>query len=128
MQNLLDDLKELFQRDDRLIVDGNLLKAKIIELTFNLDRNLIKLLLSHHWLVSYTRPDPQKRPIICRPARKIGHNGLLVQRHLFTAAQIAWVSVPHPCGQLNDRKGQCYSPNETHPIHFLPTIALEEIE
>ena len=30
MQNLLDDLKKLFQQDDRLMVEGNLLKSRII--------------------------------------------------------------------------------------------------
>jgi hypothetical protein len=29
MQNLLDDLKELLQQDERLVVDGKLLKNKI---------------------------------------------------------------------------------------------------
>jgi len=47
MQNLLDDLKELFQRDDRLMVEGSLLKSRIIELALKLDGDLIKLLLSH---------------------------------------------------------------------------------
>jgi len=47
MQNLLDDLKELFQQDDRLMVEGSLLKSKIIELALKLDGDLIKLLLSH---------------------------------------------------------------------------------
>jgi len=47
MQNLLDDLKELFQQDDRLMVEGSLLKSKIIELVLKLDGDLIELLLSH---------------------------------------------------------------------------------
>ncbi|MEA3308809.1 MAG: site-specific DNA-methyltransferase, partial [Chloroflexota bacterium] len=47
MQNLLDDLKELCQQDARLLVEGRLLKNKIIELALKLDGNLIKLLLSH---------------------------------------------------------------------------------
>jgi len=47
MQNLLDDLKELFQQDDRLMVEGSLLKSRIIELALKLDGDLIKLLLSH---------------------------------------------------------------------------------
>jgi len=47
VQNLLDDLKELFQQDDRLMVEGSLLKSRIIELALKLDGDLIKLLLSH---------------------------------------------------------------------------------
>ena len=47
MQNLLDDLKELFQQDDRLMVEDSLLKSRIIELALKLDGDLIKLLLSH---------------------------------------------------------------------------------
>jgi len=47
MQNLLDDLKELLQQDERLMVEGRLLKNRIIELALKLDRDLIKLLLSH---------------------------------------------------------------------------------
>jgi adenine-specific DNA-methyltransferase len=47
MQNLLQDLKELFQRDDRLMVEGSLLKSRIIELALKLDKDLVKLLLSH---------------------------------------------------------------------------------
>ena len=47
MQNLLDDLKELFQQDDRLMVEGGLLKSRIIESALKLDGDLIKLLLSH---------------------------------------------------------------------------------
>lgn len=47
MQNLLDDLKELLQEDERLIIDGKLLKNKIIELALQLDPGLLKMLLSH---------------------------------------------------------------------------------
>lgn len=47
MQNLLDDLKELLQQDERLVVDGKLLKNKIIELALQLDPALIKMLLTH---------------------------------------------------------------------------------
>ena len=47
MQNLLDELKGLFEQDERLVVDGELLKNKIIELGLQLDPSLIKLLLSH---------------------------------------------------------------------------------
>lgn len=44
--NLLDSLKNLLQRDERLSSEGELLKNKIIELALKLDKDLIKLLLS----------------------------------------------------------------------------------
>lgn len=47
MQNLLEDLKELLQQDERLVVDGKLLKNKIIELALQLDATLIKMLLKN---------------------------------------------------------------------------------
>lgn len=47
MQNLLEELKELLQKDDRLVVEGKLLKNKIIELGLQLDPSLLKMLLSH---------------------------------------------------------------------------------
>jgi len=46
MENLLDNLKSLLQKDDRLVSEGELLKNKIIELALKLDKDLIKLLLS----------------------------------------------------------------------------------
>jgi adenine-specific DNA-methyltransferase len=46
MQNLLDDLKTLLQNHERLVVDGELLKNKVIELALQLDPILIKALLS----------------------------------------------------------------------------------
>lgn len=46
MQNLLKDLKDLLQTDERFVVDGKLLKNKIIELSLQLDPKLIKILLS----------------------------------------------------------------------------------
>ena len=46
MQNLLNELKVLLQQDDRLVVDGKLLKNKIIELALQLDPSLLKILLS----------------------------------------------------------------------------------
>ncbi len=46
MKNLLDNLKSLLQKDERLINEGELLKNKIIELALKLDKELIKLLLS----------------------------------------------------------------------------------
>ena len=47
MQNLLNDLKELLKQDDRLMVEDELLKNKIIELALKLDVKLIRLLVSH---------------------------------------------------------------------------------
>lgn len=46
MQNLLDNLKNLLQKDERLVSEGELLKNKIIELALKTDRDLIELLLS----------------------------------------------------------------------------------
>lgn len=45
MQNLLNELKDILQQDDRLVVDGKLLKNKIIELALQLDPSLLKMLL-----------------------------------------------------------------------------------
>ncbi len=45
MQNLLNDLTNLLSKDDRLVVEGKLLKNKIIELALAMDGDLIKLLL-----------------------------------------------------------------------------------
>lgn len=47
MQNLLDELKKLLEKDKRLVVDGKLLKNKIVELALNLDPELLHLLLSN---------------------------------------------------------------------------------
>ncbi|MBW7888817.1 MAG: site-specific DNA-methyltransferase [Bacteroidetes bacterium] len=47
MQNLLSDLQNLLQQDERCVVDGKLLKNKITELALQLDSQLLKLLLSH---------------------------------------------------------------------------------
>ncbi|MDD3625832.1 MAG: site-specific DNA-methyltransferase [bacterium] len=46
MENLLETLKELLKKDERLIKDGELFKNKIIELALKLDKDLLKLLLS----------------------------------------------------------------------------------
>ena len=46
MENLLNNLKSLLQKDERLISEGELLKNKIIELAIKLDKDLIELLLS----------------------------------------------------------------------------------
>lgn len=45
MQNLLEELKKLLEQDERLVIDGKLLKNKIIELSLKLDADLIRLLL-----------------------------------------------------------------------------------
>ena len=47
MQNLLNDLTETLATDERLVVDGKLLKNKIIEMGLALDSDLIKLLLKN---------------------------------------------------------------------------------
>jgi len=46
MENLLNNLKSLLQKDERLVSEGELLKNKLIELAIKLDKDLIKLLLS----------------------------------------------------------------------------------
>lgn len=46
MENLLNNLKSLLQKDERLTSEGELLKNKIIELALKLDRDIVKLLLS----------------------------------------------------------------------------------
>jgi adenine-specific DNA-methyltransferase len=46
MQNLLDNLKILLQKDERLVSEGELLKNKVIELALKLDTELIELLLA----------------------------------------------------------------------------------
>ena len=46
MQNLLNNLKNLLKKDERLISEGELLKNKIIELAIKLDKDLIKLLFA----------------------------------------------------------------------------------
>lgn len=47
MHNLLNELTELLKKDDRLFVDDNLLKNKVTELAYKLDKDLIGLLLSN---------------------------------------------------------------------------------
>jgi adenine-specific DNA-methyltransferase len=46
-KNLIDELKSLLQKDERLASGGELLKNKIIELAIALDKDLLELLLSH---------------------------------------------------------------------------------
>lgn len=47
MQNLLNDLKAVLEKDDRMIAEGQLLKNKIIELALAMDAGLVRLLLTH---------------------------------------------------------------------------------
>jgi adenine-specific DNA-methyltransferase len=46
MENLLENLKTLLQKDERLVSEGEILKNKTIELALKLDKDLIRLLLS----------------------------------------------------------------------------------
>lgn len=46
MKNLLDNLKLLLQKDERLTSEGELLKNKVLELATKLDKDLLELLLS----------------------------------------------------------------------------------
>jgi adenine-specific DNA-methyltransferase len=46
MQNLLDNLKNLLKKDERIVSESELLKNKIIELAIKLDKDLIQLLLA----------------------------------------------------------------------------------
>lgn len=45
MQNLMNDLMRLFQKDERIFADGKLLKNKLTELALKLDQALLDLLL-----------------------------------------------------------------------------------
>ena len=47
MQNLLNEVTQILADDDRLVVDGKLLKNKVIELALGVDASLIKLLLKN---------------------------------------------------------------------------------
>ena len=47
MQNLLDDLTRLLEKDERLVSERKLLKNKVVELALALDPSLLKLLLKH---------------------------------------------------------------------------------
>ena len=46
MENLLDSLKNLLRKDERLVSEGEILKNKVIELAIKLDKELIELLLA----------------------------------------------------------------------------------
>lgn len=47
MQNLLDELKEALKSDERLVIDGQLAKNKIMELALAIDEGIITLLLNN---------------------------------------------------------------------------------
>lgn len=47
MQNLLNDLTNLLQQDERVVSNGKLLRNKVIELALHPDPKLIQLLISH---------------------------------------------------------------------------------
>lgn len=40
MKNILEELKRLVQKDERLISEGEILKNKVIELALKLDKNI----------------------------------------------------------------------------------------
>jgi adenine-specific DNA-methyltransferase len=46
LQKVLETLTRLLKKDERLVVDGNLAKNKISELALQLDKELLKILLS----------------------------------------------------------------------------------
>jgi len=46
MQNLLEQLKKVLAKDERLVSEGEILKNKVIELAIKLDKELIELLLA----------------------------------------------------------------------------------
>jgi adenine-specific DNA-methyltransferase len=45
--NLLEELKSVLKKDERLVSDDKLLKNRIVELGLKLDKDLIKLLLGN---------------------------------------------------------------------------------
>jgi adenine-specific DNA-methyltransferase len=67
MQNLLEDLKELLQQDEKLVVDGKLLKNKIIELALQLDATLIKMLLKNESIKKHFFQDVDKNSSATKP-------------------------------------------------------------
>ena len=46
-QNLLQELTNVLQQDERLVAEGRLLKNKVVELALLLDASLLRLLISH---------------------------------------------------------------------------------
>lgn len=53
MQNLLENLKRILEQDDRFVVDGKLLKNKVVEAGLQLDPGLVKLLLKDEFLKNH---------------------------------------------------------------------------
>jgi len=53
MQNLLNDLKALLEQDERLVLNGKLVKNKIIELSLVFDKELIKKLISNETIKNH---------------------------------------------------------------------------
>ncbi|EKF9846769.1 hypothetical protein O1D35_003442, partial [Vibrio cholerae] len=53
MLTILGALTNVLQSDERLVIDGNLAKNKIVELALNLDPSLLKLILSDEQLRNY---------------------------------------------------------------------------
>ncbi len=47
MQNLLNELKQTLEADERLVIDGKLAKNKIVELALAMDESLLQLLLQN---------------------------------------------------------------------------------
>jgi len=63
MQNLLEQLRKVLTKDERMVSEGELLKNKIIELAIKLDKDLIELLLA----------DKQMKEVFFYGSRQ-GHN------------------------------------------------------
>lgn len=47
MQNLYDDLAKILEKDERIFADGKIIKNKVSELAFKLDKDLLDLLLKN---------------------------------------------------------------------------------
>ena len=62
MESILDNLKNLLQKDERLVSEGELLKNKVIELAIKLDKDMIESLLSDEQMKAcllYTSTSPR---------------------------------------------------------------------
>lgn len=59
MQNLLEELKATLQSDERLIVDGHLVKNKVVELALAMDEGLLSLLLANETIKKHFFKDIQ---------------------------------------------------------------------
>ena len=53
MDNLLSKLEAILIKDPRLMVDGKLLRNKVIELSYKLDAQLLELLMSDPTIEKY---------------------------------------------------------------------------